>query len=139
MGVGFLDILWLAAAAYTADIYPPFGSLCSNNPSISSLQSACGNVQAGLAFAWLSWIMLSAYIGTLLALAIISANYGRPVWKSTVKDAEFTTSSGVPSAGLSVYSGPDQYSMKTQNTPYDPHASQMPYGAPGGARYAAEV
>ncbi len=57
MGVGFLDILWLAAAAYTADIYPPFGSLCSNNPSISSLQSACGNVQAGLAFAWLSWIM----------------------------------------------------------------------------------
>lgn len=50
-------IMWLATAAYTTSIYPPLGSLCRLNPHVSTLQSACTDIQLGMAFGWLAWIL----------------------------------------------------------------------------------
>lgn len=55
--LGFLDIIWLAASAYTSSIFPPLGALCSENSNISNLVSACGDTQASMAFSWIIWLI----------------------------------------------------------------------------------
>lgn len=57
LGVGFLDILWLASSALTTSIWPPVGSLCSLNPDISNLDGACADIQTSMAFGWLNWLI----------------------------------------------------------------------------------
>ncbi|KIP04081.1 hypothetical protein PHLGIDRAFT_129740 [Phlebiopsis gigantea 11061_1 CR5-6] len=136
--LGFLLVLWLAASAYTASIYPPVGDLCSANPGISNLTAACTDIQVSMAFSWMGWILVSAYWGTLLAFSIISANKGRPVWKSTVKTADFVAGKAaspeyaMPPMQQQVQP-PQAYSASlAYNTPYTPQSYDAP---PSGTVY----
>ena len=72
--------------------------------------------------------IVSAYWGTILAYAIISANKGRPVWKDTVKTADFVTGK----AASSEYSMPPMQQQAQHTGAYSAHQSySTPYAAQG--------
>lgn len=87
--LGFLDVFWIGATAYTSSMFPPYGAVCAVTKDISYLTAACGDLQAAMAFGWMIVVILTAYLVALLTVSILSANNGRSVWKSTVKTAEF--------------------------------------------------
>ncbi|GJE92467.1 hypothetical protein PsYK624_086210 [Phanerochaete sordida] len=122
--LGFLDIMWLASAAYTTSIWPPLGALCSLNPNISNLDGACVDVQTSMAFGWLNWIVLTAYLVLLFVFCIVSANRGRLVWTSTVKTANWASGKG--------YSAPPMQHQVQPSAGYGAPRIQYQMQAPTG-------
>lgn len=132
--LGFLDVLWLASAAYTTSVWPPLGSLCALNGDIPNLVGACADVQAGMAFGWLNWLSLTGYLVTLLVVSIISSSKGSPVWKSTVKTANWATGKGyaVPPMQLQMQATPAYGARPARyDQPYTPSTyAAAPYDPP---------
>lgn len=85
---GTIAILWLAAAAFTSDQIRGLVQVCKFERH-SVLNTLCKESQTAAAFGFLSWLSLTGYAATLLVTAVISQNHGSPVWKSTVRDANF--------------------------------------------------
>lgn len=75
---------------------------------------------------------MTAYLSTLLAMAIISANNARPVWKDTVKTADFAAGK----AASSGYAMPpmQQQAQSAYAMPYDPPMATGYGSYAGGAQ-----
>ncbi|PSR73287.1 hypothetical protein PHLCEN_2v10857 [Hermanssonia centrifuga] len=74
-----------------------------------------------------------AYVVTLLTLSILSASNGRPVWKCSVRDANFASSKVAPSSQTSIMTAAEQLQMKVQE---DPFAPSQPMGSNLSYKYA---
>lgn len=83
--LGVLVVLWLSTSAYTSHIFSPIQGACHSSTPFQTVVTLCNDIQVSLAFGWISWILVSAYWGTLFTLAISFARRGQPIWKSTVK------------------------------------------------------
>ncbi|KAH8829781.1 hypothetical protein DL96DRAFT_1590373 [Flagelloscypha sp. PMI_526] len=85
--LSILWVLWLSTAALAATAFlGTFGALCGFiNPSVDS---ACRETQAVVAFSFLTWIALFGYIANLLIFAIIAAARGN---KNSFKGSVLTT------------------------------------------------
>ncbi|KAJ7753538.1 hypothetical protein B0H16DRAFT_1544455 [Mycena metata] len=87
-----LSILWLATGADAADYESVgFWFACGNPEEQGSVdRAACSQISAIAAFAFLNWIILMGYIGTLLVLSLAAASRKHTgVWTSSVADAPF--------------------------------------------------
>ena len=56
-----LAVLWLAAAAYTTDVFKPVLDLCKVNPRVGILQRMCKDSQVAQAFGFLAFIARKSY------------------------------------------------------------------------------
>ncbi|KAI0369275.1 hypothetical protein BV20DRAFT_968135 [Pilatotrama ljubarskyi] len=81
--LSILWVLWIATAALTADQTGTAFATCDFVYPI--LNQVCNETRAIEAFAFLAWIVLLAYTITLLVIALINANRGAPMWKSSIK------------------------------------------------------
>ncbi|KAL0953575.1 hypothetical protein HGRIS_004791 [Hohenbuehelia grisea] len=140
--LGLLWILWLTTAALAAEENAfRFATGCTARSG-----TVCGEFGAIVAFSFLNWIIVFAYIGVLLVFSIIQATRGNPIWFQSVNTADFNAPSqnqgiapqmGVvhPQAtGASSYppqSPPQQYQQQLAQ-PQPQFAGQPGYGsAPG--------
>ncbi|KAF9076605.1 hypothetical protein BDP27DRAFT_1414458 [Rhodocollybia butyracea] len=99
----FLWILWLAAAALTAQEQQfLFAGSTSCDFFNDELNAACNEFAAIEAFSFLAWISLLGYTIALLSYAIIGATRGTRPWTSTVGDGLLTPreGAGVPASGF---------------------------------------
>ncbi|KAJ7024663.1 hypothetical protein C8F04DRAFT_1131010 [Mycena alexandri] len=88
----FLSLLWLATGADAADFNSVgFWFACGRPELQGSVDiGACHEISAIEAFAFLNWIILLAYIGTLLVMSLAAASRKHTgVWTSSVANAPF--------------------------------------------------
>ncbi|KAJ7167095.1 hypothetical protein C8R46DRAFT_1219474 [Mycena filopes] len=88
----FLSILWLAVGADAAQFQSVgFWFGCGRIGVDDSLDvGACQEISALEAFAFLNWIMLLGYVGTLLVMSLAAASRKHTnVWTSSVANAPF--------------------------------------------------
>ncbi|KAI0639306.1 hypothetical protein C8Q77DRAFT_1080496 [Trametes polyzona] len=121
---GFLGVLFLATGGAAAERAADFWVTCNTwTPALA--QTVCSETSAAAAFGFLGWLVLWAYSVTLLILLIIHANRGHYVWKTSVKEANF--SAGIPPAA------PTTNAYGTEVKPYEAaslNPAQMPYAYP---------
>lgn len=102
-----LWVLWLSSGSYAAWTdnqlisFDPAESSCDFGIfGVSGVTKGCQEIKAIMAFSFLTWIILMAYTGVLLFLAIRSQERGYSVWKTSVReDAAFypeAKSAGTP-------------------------------------------
>ncbi|KAI0092448.1 hypothetical protein BDY19DRAFT_484327 [Irpex rosettiformis] len=86
--LGILWVLWLASAADSASATS--GADCNLNDFFfipSWFSTVCNETKAVTAFGWLTWAALTGYLVDLLVVSINAHNSGKPIWKSSVRDA----------------------------------------------------
>lgn len=110
----FLWVLWIASAGMSASAASTEVSGGCNYID-SDLNTACREISAITAFDFIIWFLLSAYMISLLVIAIRGHQNGAPVWSSSVK--EHSAGAGVPS---------EKQTYPT--TTYVPAATQPPAG-----------
>jgi len=129
--LGFLSILWIAAAGFTVDSLANALALCDEpgNANVTVAQSICTDGRVSAAFGFLAWLALLGYTVTLLVMSIITHQKGFPVWKSTVKDGKFITSA--PKKPASKISGGTYY-LSSESIPmkHDVDSMMMHHGNP---------
>ncbi|KAJ7464843.1 hypothetical protein B0H11DRAFT_67945 [Mycena galericulata] len=101
----FLWVLWLATASESAQAdavfndFLGFGS-CGDLVDDPIDSGICTKTSAIEAFAFLNWIILMGYAGTLLFLSVVAANRNHAgVWKSSVAQAPFFSPASESAAG----------------------------------------
>ncbi|KAJ7438404.1 hypothetical protein B0H11DRAFT_2104998 [Mycena galericulata] len=108
-----LWVLWLATAAESVQADTAFNQfsgfgLCSNSAdNVDNIDNVdpfdnglCAKTSALEAFAFLNWIILMVYAGTLLFLSVVAANRNhKEVWKSSVAQAPFFVPASGSAAG----------------------------------------
>lgn len=60
LAAAVLDVLWIAAAAYTTDKFNPVQDFCKleqSNPAVPNLHLACSTIQASMAFSYLNFVI----------------------------------------------------------------------------------
>ncbi|KAI0632813.1 hypothetical protein C8Q77DRAFT_1158273 [Trametes polyzona] len=122
---GFLGVLFLATGSSAAERAADFWVTCN-----TSAQSLCSENSAAAAFGFLGWLVLWAYSTTLLVLALIHANRGHYVWKTSVKEANFF-GAGISPANPMVPTTLNVYGPEAK--PYEAaslNPAQMPYAYP---------
>ncbi|KAJ7073101.1 hypothetical protein C8F01DRAFT_1225840 [Mycena amicta] len=132
--LGFLSILWLATGAQTANVLQAldafgFGSFCDSSFGDDTLSSICGETRGIAAFGFLNWLLLWAYILTLIVFSVQAAQRKHTgVWTSSVANAPFGESA--PAEKESV---PQSYN------PYAGGAQTQEYQTTGGTVQAGTV
>ncbi|KZP15116.1 hypothetical protein FIBSPDRAFT_896022 [Athelia psychrophila] len=119
-----LWVLWLATAAYITSIfYLFFDAKCngvSDDYSFSVSAAACHQMQAIIAFSYLTWILLMVYYGVILVMGFIGANRGQRTWTTSVKEAGFF------SPGPRYALAPSSNSASMQQQQYPPTNATTP-------------
>ncbi|TFK43037.1 hypothetical protein BDQ12DRAFT_162569 [Crucibulum laeve] len=130
--LGFLWVMWLATAGTTASSNAP-GTSCSNF-IISEVKTACSELQAVEAFAFLSWIALFFYFISLLVFSAVASSKGNGrVWFGTVKETDFNADSvhnHGEKAGVSVNQVPMTVTPAAQYTGQPQYPPQQGLGQP---------
>ncbi|KAL1721309.1 hypothetical protein EV715DRAFT_249156 [Schizophyllum commune] len=108
-----LWVLWIASAGLASDsIAKEFPDGCHSY--WTDINTACREFSAITAFDYITWFFLSAYLWSVFAIAIRSAQGGKSIWRSSVKE-EY-------GAGGAVASEKQTY----PTTAYAPAATQPP-------------
>jgi len=131
-----LSVLFLAGGASSADrlevnwddtdcsmirvIYSDYPKLARD------AETACHEYKAIQAFAFLTWILLLGYTIVLLVLSCIAASRGRPVWFTSVRDAQFFPQKQGP-----IISPPGQMVGSPQYVMASPHQTPVNMSPPG--------
>ncbi|KAF9004794.1 hypothetical protein BDQ17DRAFT_1171965, partial [Cyathus striatus] len=122
--IGFLWVMWLATAALTADNNITGGS-CGRQ-LFSAFVTACGEINAIEAFAFLNWLALVGYFALLLAYSIVANNNGNEgVWMSSVKYTDFGAAATNQPTGEKIAQANYQ-SPNTTGTPVPTYPPQQP-------------
>jgi hypothetical protein len=123
-------VLWLSTAADTASFFSVFfNSSCGYIDQI--VNTACHEVQALEAFAFLTWLILLAYTITLLVYAIIGSSRGHKTWTSTVKQGNFLAPAGQTGGVQQPQYQQGQPAMPPMHQYPPPNPSPQSYPAPG--------
>jgi len=124
VGLGLLWVFWLTTAALVAEenaLRFPVG--CGSRSG-----TVCGEFGATVAFAFLNWIIIFAYLGVLLVFCIIQATRGNnQIWFESVSTADFNAPPK-PTQGIAPqYPQMGQPQQTGQPTgQYPPQAPQTP-------------
>ncbi|KAI0354295.1 hypothetical protein OH77DRAFT_1496869 [Trametes cingulata] len=128
--LSILWVLWIAAAALTADQTGTAFTTCDYAYAI--LNQVCNETRAIEAFAFLAWIALLAYTITLLVVALINANRGAPMWKSSIKQQPSLAPPVAPAASVPpTAAGQPPMGMAPQFPGAHPHHPQPMYPSGG--------
>jgi len=113
---GLLWVLWIASAGLSTSTLLFIGDCSVWSPSLETL---CRQYSAVQAFSWLTWLLLTFYIITVIVLSVLATVKGNSrVWLSPASDLSFSpthTASGEPKI-----------------PPYNPNYA----GTPAGGAYA---
>jgi len=97
--IGFLGALWIL---WTVTLGFAGRHTCDNGFLFPSLSLSCAETGSAFAFALLIWLILLAYIGTLITFSFIAKNKGNHgIWLSGVFQADFYRSGGYDRIGSS--------------------------------------
>ncbi|KAL7278695.1 hypothetical protein ACG7TL_007697 [Trametes sanguinea] len=106
--LSILWVLWIAAAALTADQTGDAFSSCDFVYPI--LNQVCNETRAIEAFAFLAWIDLMAYTIVLLVVALVNGTRGAPMWTTSLKERPSivprTTAAPAPQMGMTPQTQP---------------------------------
>ncbi|KAI0762886.1 hypothetical protein C8Q74DRAFT_1292456 [Fomes fomentarius] len=89
--LGFIGVLLLATGGAAASSASGFWVQC-NIWTPAAARTVCAEASAGAAFAFLGWVFIWAYTGTLLTILIIQAQRGNYIWQSSVREIPNTRS-----------------------------------------------
>lgn len=145
-------MMWLATAAVSVhSIGQLFSGGCNNEFVPHWWNVGCSETKAIVAFSFLNWIArtsshfsllpslpqsdlsihisflaVTVYMVLLLTMCVFAANKGGPIWKTSVKEANFTPSMNLhiagPTSGLST---PDQKPRQSYPPPQPDHLNHV--------------
>ncbi|KAI9058799.1 hypothetical protein FKP32DRAFT_1614607 [Trametes sanguinea] len=122
--LSILWVLWIAAAALTADQTSAAFSSCDFVYPI--LNQVCNETRAIEAFAFLAWIDLMAYTIILLVVALVNGTRGAPMWTTSIKERPSIVPRASTNAPAPVTAAPQMGMMPQAQPGYAP----VPTGSP---------
>ncbi|KAI0782734.1 hypothetical protein C8Q75DRAFT_494668 [Abortiporus biennis] len=92
-----LIVLWIVSAVWVGSQLSVLNDLCSNNPDVTNLGTACTENKASVGISCIGVILLLVYTSCLLHLVLRARRKGSlNVWSSSVRELFDTPSSSLP-------------------------------------------
>jgi len=108
----FLWVFWLTSGSYAAWTDDqliaafPEESTCSFSVFSDAATRGCHEIKAITAFSFLLWLLIMAYLITLIVLGVRAHQSGRPAWKASVRDGTILYASEKPMGSAVQLSAP---------------------------------